>query len=165
MGNFNDPYNARMYHITITATSGEYILGRPKITNGVTDPGKDNARMVSPSFMIASRLGTLTVSEIGNGSDLQKVYSEHAKQYVEVYKDPTSGKTIHLSDWRLPTEAELEIIYKFQGTDNDPANADAIDYLLNAKNYYSASGPVLNPKSNTTGTSVRCIRDVYEAIE
>lgn len=165
IGNFNDPYNARMYHITITATSNEYILGRPKITNGVTDPGEDNARMVSPSFMIASRLGTLTVSEIGWGADLQKVYSEHAKQYVEVYKDPISGKTIHLSDWRLPTEAELEIIYKFQGTQNDPANADAIDYLLNAKNYYSASGPVPNPKSSTTGTSVRCIRDVYETIE
>ena len=159
-GNFNDPYNARMYHIRITATSGDYVLGRPKITNGITDPGEDNARMVSPSFMIASRLGTLTVSQIGNGANLQTVYSEHAKQYVEVYKDPETGKTVHLSDWRLPTEAELKIIYQFQGTEN--VQADAIDYLLNAGAYYSASGPVTNPKSNTSGTSVRCIRDVYE---
>lgn len=162
-GNFNDPYNARMYHIRITATSGDYILGRPKITNGVTDPGEDNARMVSPSFMIASRLGTLTTSMIPNNANLLKVYSEHAKQYVEVYKDPETGKTIHLSDWRLPTEAELEIIYQFQGTENQ--RADAIDYLLNAGAYYSASGPVENPKSDMTGTSVRCIRDVYEVAE
>ena len=89
------------------------------------------------------------------------VYAEHAKQYVEVYKDPTTGQTVHLGDWRLPTKAELEIIYQFQGTDNDPSNADAIDYLLNAGAYFSASGPVSNPKSNMDGTSVRCIRDVY----
>ena len=215
-GDFNNPYNARMYHIRITATSSEYVLGRPKITNGVTDPGEDNAKMVSPSFMIASRLGTLTTSAIdldpdysglvepspgdygatwqqgvwGNGSwqwpsgsdragynaalevyeqeraqreseAYLDVYAEHAKQYVEVYKDPTTGQTVHLGDWRLPTKAELEIIYQFQGTDNDPSNADAIDYLLNAGAYFSASGPVSNPKSNMDGTSVRCIRDVY----
>ena len=213
---FNNPYNARMYHIRITSTSAEYVIGRPKITNGVTDAGEDNARMVSPSFMIASRLGTLTTSAIDldpdysglvepnpadygatkqpgswlgsswtwpQGSDRAgynaaleiyeqqraqresdaylKVYAEHAKQYVEVYKDPETGKTVHLGDWRLPTKAELEIIYQFQGTDNDPNNADAIDYLLNAGAYFSASGPVSNPKSNMDGTSVRCIRDVY----
>lgn len=162
-GDFNNPYNARMYHIRITATSGDYILGRPKITNGVTDPGEDNARMVSPSFMIASRLGTLTTSLIPDNANLLTVYSEHAKQYVEVYKDPTTGNTVHLSDWRLPTEAELKIIYQFQGTENQ--RADAIDYLLNAGAYYSASGPVENPKSDMTGTSVRCIRDVYEVAE
>ena len=211
-GGFNDPYNARMYHIHITATSGDYTLGRPRITNGITDPGEDNARMVSPSFMIASRLGTLTTSRVeiagtglrepdpedygasigrwGNvtwpsGSDRDgyeaameefeqlniavrnenylKVYAEHAKQYVEVYVDPQTGKKVHLSDWRLPTEAELKIIYQFQGTEN--AQADAIDYLLNAGAYFSASGPVTNPKSNMTGTSVRCIRDVYEVTE
>ena len=160
-GNFNDPYNARMYHIRITETSGEYVLGKPKITNGVTDPGEDNARMVSPSFMIASRLGTLTVSRIDADDDetYLEVYAEHAKQYVEVYVDPETGETIHLSDWRLPTEAELEIIYQYQGTEG--TDADAMDYLLNAGHYFSASGPVANPKSNTTGKSVRCVRDVY----
>lgn len=184
-GEFNSPYNARMYHIRITATSDDYILGKPKITEGITDPGTDNARMVSPSFMIASRLGTLTTSAIEiepedyganknywgdviwpNGSDragyeaaFLKVYAEHAKQYVEVYTDPDTGETIHLSDWRLPTEAELEIIYQYQGEEGE--NAAAIDYLLNAGSYYSASGPVPNSKSNMDGMSVRCIRDVY----
>jgi len=160
--NFNNPYNARMYHIRITATSADYVLGRPKITNGITDPGTDNARMVSPSFMIASRLGTLMTNAVGANSNLQTVYAEHAKQYVEVYTDPETGETVHLSDWRLPTEAELEIIYKYQGTDGN--QADAIDYLLNAEYYYSASGPVYNSKYNSDGSggaSVRCIRDVY----
>lgn len=160
-GNFNDPYNARMYHIQITETSGEYVLGKPKITNGVTDPGEDNARMVSPSFMIASRLGTLTTSLIDANNDATylEVYAEHAKQYVEVYVDPETGETIHLSDWRLPTAAELEIIYQYQGEKG--ADADAMDYLLNAGYYFSASGPVANPNSDMSGKSVRCVRDVY----
>lgn len=160
-GNFNDPYNARMYHICITETSDKYILGKPKITNGVTDPGEDNSRMVSPSFMIASRLGTLTASRVDadDNATYLEVYAEHAKQYVEVYTDPETGETIHLNDWRLPTEAELEIIYQYQGTEG--TDADAIDYLLNAGAYFSASGPVDNPKSNMTGISVRCVRDAY----
>ena len=160
--NLNNSYNARMYHIRITASSGDYILGRPKITNGVTDPGEDNARVVSPSFMIASQLGTVLASEVSD-ANRKTVYTEHAKQYVEVYKDPKTGETVHLGDWRLPTEAELEIIYKYQGTSNDPANADAIDFLLGGDYYYSASGAVKNPKpnANSAGTFIRCIRDVY----
>ena len=160
--NLNNSYNARMYHIRITASSGDYILGRPKITNGVTDPGEDNARVVSPSFMIASQLGTVLASEVSD-ANRKTVYTEHAKQYVEVYTDPNTGKTVHLGDWRLPTEAELEIIYKYQGTSNDPANADAIDFLLGGDYYYSASGAVKNPKpnANSAGTFIRCIRDVY----
>ena len=41
------------------------------------------------------------------------------------------------------------------------ADADAIDYLLNAAYYYSASGRVSNSKNNMNGTGVRCVRDVY----
>ena len=74
-------------------------------------------------------------------------------------KDPETGETIHLDDWRLPTAAEIGIIYKYQGTANE--SADAIDYLLNAGAYFSASGPVTNPDSNSTGKSIRCIRDAY----
>ena len=161
-GNYESDCNARMYHIRITASSDEYTIGRPKITNGVTDSGEDNSRMVSPSFMIASRLG-LVRSKVD--SDYHKAaFSDHAKQYVEVYKDPNTGKEIHLTDWRLPTEAELKIIMKYQGSSDDLANADAIDYLLNGKYYYSASGAVYNSGHNRTeGTFIRCVRDVYEA--
>ena len=40
--------------------------------------------------------------------------------------------------------------------------SDAIDYLLNAYYYFSASGPVRNEKGNSRGTSVRCIRDAFD---
>ncbi|MBO8479619.1 MAG: hypothetical protein IAB76_00700, partial [Bacteroidetes bacterium] len=45
--------NARMYHVQITSSSSAYTIGRPRITDGVTDDGADNAELVSPSFIIA----------------------------------------------------------------------------------------------------------------
>ncbi len=163
-----DPGNARMYHINIMASSGDYVVGRPKITGGVTDPGADNANLVSPSFMIASRLAVITVNSINleassydsqetKDAEYLSIYSQHCEKYVEVYE--VGGTKIHLNDWRLPTAAELGIIYGLQGRAED--DAPAIDYLLNAGAYFSASGPVANPDSDTSGTSVRCVRDVY----
>lgn len=161
--------NARMYHVVISATSDNYTLGKPRLVEDehnvglmVTDPGADNAKLVSPSFMIASRLGFLNTGDgnlsLDDSENSLRAVREHCANYVEVYKDK-DGKTVVLDDWRLPTEAELQIIMKFQGTANQ--SADAIDYLLNARYYYSAGGRVYNDKSNSSGTSVRCIRDAY----
>lgn len=154
--------NARMYHVRITASSGDYTLGNPRITNGYTDPGLDNAQIVSPSFMIASRLGFVNTSEGGvswSNDYALDVARTHCANYVEVYKDDNNQKVV-LDDWRLPTTAELEIIMKFQGTAKQ--DADAIDFLLNANYYWSASERVRNSKGNSLGTSIRCIRDAYD---
>ncbi|MBE6302423.1 MAG: hypothetical protein E7089_00615 [Bacteroidales bacterium] len=155
--------NARMYHIRVTSTSSDYKVGRPRMTSdGYTDPGEDNKKLVSPSFMIASRLGFINSStgniSYANTDELKiKLYRNHCANYVEVYKDD-NGNSVVLDDWRLPTEAELKIIMDVQGTGN---NAEAIDYLLNARYYVSASGPVSNSKSETSGTAGRCVRDAY----
>ena len=157
-----------MYHIMITANSDEYIVGIPRLLNGVTDPGDDNKMLVSPSFMIASRLGVVTVDNINWDGDADynemfSVFGQHCEQYVETYVGP-DGKVIHLDDWRLPTEAELGIIMKYQ---RKGSNNESIDYLLNASYYFSASGPVYNELNEDTGyttnTSVRCVRDAYNA--
>lgn len=153
--------NARMYHVRITASSGDYTLGNPRITDGYTDPGLDNAQLVSPSFMIASRLGFVNTSTGGvewSQDYALEVARKHCKEYVEVYKDKDGSKVV-LDDWRLPTTAELEIIMKFQGEEDE--DADAIDYLLNAEFYWSASERVYNNKTSSSGTSIRCIRDAY----
>ena len=158
-------YNGRLYHIRLTATSNKYTVGRPRLIEDesnpglmVTDPGKDNAVLVSPSFMIASSLGGFTLGggnlTLDDSDKSLRVAREHCANYVEVAEDGTV-----YDDWRLPTEAELKIIMDFQGTEN--ADADAIDYLLNAAYYYSASGRVYNSKNNMNGTGVRCVRDVY----
>lgn len=141
--------NPRMYHVQLTATSGEYTLGRPRITNGITDPGADNAQLVSPSFMIASQLGAVASAES------VEMAASHCEQYVEVYKDE-NGNAVHLDDWRLPTKAELEIIMKYQHT------SDAMDEVLAGEAYWSASGLVTNDQATSFGTrAIRCIRDAY----
>lgn len=144
--------NARMYHVRITASSGDYTIGKPRITDGKTDPGADNAQLVSPSFMIASQLGAVLAAENVN------VAASHCEQYVEVYKDPQNQKTIHLKDWRLPTEAELKIIMKFQDT------SDAMDVVLSGDRYWSASGLVVTDEDdrNPSDKAIRCIRDAYD---
>ena len=167
-----DPGNARMYHVRITASSPDYNLGVPRKTTDAnvpfefTDPGADNANLVSPSFMIASRLGFVNSNGLTSANTQEKrlsVSRDHCAYYVEVANDGTI-----YDDWRLPTAQELRIIIELQGTSSE--SADAIDYLLNADFYYSASGPVYNRK-NDGGTSesqasssswaIRCIRDAY----
>lgn len=167
--------NTRMYHIEVTSTSKNYIVGRPRmvdpngntttdVENSITADDAANARLVSPSFMTASRLGALNSGSLDlsdlSQADALAVCKEHCKNYVEVVAD---GKGTVYSDWRLPTAAEIGIIVSLQGSGSGD-NTTAIDYLLNANYYYSASGPVANDKvgSGLSGTaSVRCIRDVY----
>ena len=166
--NSDNPGNARMYHIRITATSGEYSLGVPRmVSDGVqsyTDDGDDNAQLVSPSFMTASRLGKVDIQNYGNGlSSDERCYAmarDHCANYVEVDRDGNI-----YDNWRLPTASELGIIIQLQGSKSQ--SADAIDYLLDADYYMSASGLVLNPGRSSTSSpresmwAIRCIRDAY----
>ena len=136
--------NPRMYHVNVTATSGTYTIGRPQLdSNGYTDSGKDNAKLVSPSFMIASQLGAT------QEFDSAQIASQHCNQYVEVAQDGTV-----YDDWRLPTAAEINIIIDLQ------YNSRAMDPVLTGRTYWSASG------AQNTGTGdgtnrTRCIRDAY----
>ncbi len=58
-------------------------------------------------------------------------------------------------DWRLPTEAELLIIKKYQNA----APQEAMSEVLGGAYYWSASGAVqINSGMNTF---LRCIRDAY----
>lgn len=170
--NAQDPGNARMYHVRITATSGDYNLGVPRLTTDpnvsfmFTDPGEDNANLVSPSFMIASRLGFVSSTNYRNANTDTKRISlarDHCANYVEVADDGTV-----YDDWRLPTASELQIIIDLQGTSSQ--SADAIDYLLNADYYLAASGRVYNSKNDgnlseseaqESSWAIRCIRDAY----
>ena len=144
--NVSNMNNHRMYHVTITASSGEYTLGRPRLDDeGYTDGGADNAKLVSPSFMLASQLGSVYAIEDKEGA------AQHCERYVEVSRDGTV-----YDDWRLPTEAELKIIMKFQNT------SDAMSEVLTYSTYWGASGEVTNSNGNGSTGAIRCIRDAYD---
>ena len=169
--------NLRNYHIRVMASSDQYTIGRPRIdNNGYTASDEENAKLVSPSFVIASRLGAVYSTSGGlSNLDLNQkliVFADHAKNYVEVDDigdNKNANNVVVYDNWRLPTKAEIEIIIELQGKSGE--NAAAVDYLLNGAYYMSASGPVFNPKnsdgvketdqSKKNDVAIRCVRDVY----
>ena len=173
-----ETHNVRNYHVRVMASSNNYTLARPELDEyGYTDGSVENSKLVSPSFVIASRLGAVlsTYSGLSSMSNEKKLiaFADHCKNYVEVddVNDDAKDPVKVYDNWRLPTEAELKIIMDIQGTDGQ--DADAIDFLLNGGYYMSASGPVFNPKNtdNTeqladpmqaTGVAIRCVRDAFE---
>ena len=172
-----EQHNVRNYHVRMMASSGDYIVGRPALDEyGYTAGDADNALLVSPSFVIASRLGAVlsTYSGLSDMSNDKKLvaFADHCKNYVEVddVNDDKNDPVVVHDNWRLPTEAELKIIIDIQGASGQ--NADAIDYLLNGAYYMSASGPVYNPKNSdgtealddpmkATDVAIRCVRDAF----
>ena len=172
-----EQHNVRNYHVRIMASSDEYTVGRPAIDQyGYTAADEDNAKLVSPSFVIASRLGAVlsTYSGLSDMTNDKKLvaFADHCKNYVEVddVNDDKKDPVEVYDNWRLPTEAELKIIMDIQGGSGD--NAVAIDFLLNGGYYMSASGPVYNHKRNdgtveladpmqATGVAIRCVRDAF----
>ena len=147
--------NARMYHVQITATSSTYVSGIPeKDEDGYTDSSQDNAKLVSPSFMIASQLGAVFASGGDTQSNRNRAKT-HCKEYAETYIDE-NGEVVHLTDWRLPTAAEIGIIVKFQ------TSSEVMDVVLGGRYYFCASGTVgTGIGGNNDGYFLRCIRDVY----
>ena len=173
-----DPGNQRMYHVHVTATSGDYTVGRPRIVdengnlttdveNGQTDDSADNARLVSPSFMIASQLGVTQSADNVNDSNYARAVNQ-CKNYVETYYDDLnnnnkwdSGEPIyHYRDWRLPTAEEIRIISELQGKTNG-----AVDTVLAGQYYFCASPQKYvngaGSSSSNRGYFIRCIRDAY----
>lgn len=155
------PSNNMMYFVTITQTSDKYNIAHP-LTERVGAYNnqeaaintQENDQLVSPSFMLASQLGTVLASEF----DWDKA-REHCAYYVETYKDQ-DGKTQHLTDWRLPTTAEIDVIIEYQ---NRATNV--MEEVLTGERYYVAwseadGNGTADVASGSGGSAVRCIRDV-----
>lgn len=119
--------NNNMYFVRITKTSNEYVLSVPAMdSDGYTENSPENNKLVAPAFMIASQLGTVSIQSFDSAK-------EHCRQYAE---KSIAGEVY--DDWRLPTEAELLIIDKYQGDDNS-----VIDRVLAGDKYWAASGDVM----------------------
>ena len=152
-----------MYHIRITASSGDYTLGIPRRDadnyTASDDVVPNNSKVVSPSFLIASQLGaTQTASSTAQAES-------HCARYVETYVDD-EGNTVHLDNWRLPTQYEIGVILGLQPGANENTDDMAVDRVLTGSRYWSASGAVSSSNWHNVTTSgsynIRCIRDVYD---
>lgn len=154
--------NNMMYFVTITQTSENYKLAHP-VTETINDnqlaavSSSENDQLVSPSFMLASTLGTVSSSSLSGWKEARN----HCSYYVEAYQ--WNGKTYYLDDWRLPTTSEIKVIINYQNNDNVE---DVMTPVLTGANYYVSyqfangnRGTASTGYSNS-GNFVRCIRDV-----
>lgn len=159
-----DNTNPMMYFVTITQTDEDYKIAHPLTEKAqewdnqlVAVNSAENDGFVSPTFMLASQLGTVYSNYISGWEEARK----HCAYYVETYKNK-NDETIILDDWRLPTSAEIEVIIKYQ---NDPKTSDVMATVLGGANYYVAysqangDGTAAVPGGDN-GKFIRCIRDV-----
>lgn len=154
----NPQNNNRMYLVQLTSTNSEYTIARPKTDyeNGqlITVDSEENNELVSPAFMLASQLGT-----VSSGISWSNA-KEQCKNYIEVIKFSDDEEPYRLDDWRLPTRQELSIIADYQ-----KRQPQVLDEVLRGSRYWTARDGVAYdvPNSTTSGTGVRCIRDVTPA--
>ena len=176
-----------MYHIRILVPPENMILGFPPMEeveffDGKTSKGfkkltkndEETSRMVSPSFELASQLGaTFTwpyyrFAFFYSGkpqidTENKKSATYNCATYVE-YRDK-DGVTEEVKGWRLPTEAEIELIDQLQ---NDTKSA--VKRIMTGRYYwdsYSANGAKLMARPESRGSSsdrahIRCVRDVKD---
>lgn len=141
--------NNQMYVVQITSTNqtnSDYKIGHVTNINPNTKLSEEN--VVSPAFMLASQLGTVsTFSEGVNASN-------HCDKYVEVRTD---GKKY--TGWRLPTAAEIGVITKYQYD----SKQDVMSEVLKGNKYWALDGSKVIANSDGSGSGyVRCVRDLSQ---
>lgn len=191
--------NKSIYRITVQNPPADMILGFPpreqtyfyKSRNGsvahsdhTTKRDAETARMVSPSFELASQLGATsawpyneTFSK-GRNRYYYENYTYTWDGYVEVntalcncatYTETreVNGVEVILDDWRLPTEAEIKLIDQLQ---NDPNSA--VKSIMTGSFYWDARNEdgarkmdsPEDPEDDGSSTQAftRCVRDVKD---
>lgn len=139
--------NNQMYVVQITSTNqtnSDYKIGHVTNINPNTKLSEEN--VVSPAFMLASQLGTVsTFSEGVNASN-------HCDKYVEVRTDGYK-----YTGWRLPTAAEIGVITKYQYD----SKQDVMSEVLKGYKYWALDGSKVIANSDGEGSGyVRCVRDL-----
>lgn len=145
-GASNGQHNNQMYVVQITNTpqNSKYKIGH--VTNIDKNTKLSSEDVVSPAFMLASQLGTVT--KFSKGVDA----SNHCDKYVEVRTD---GKKY--TDWRLPTASEIGVITNYQYK----TNQNVIDVVLAGRTYWVLNGSQVTANTNDRDTGfVRCVRDL-----
>ena len=137
----DEQYNNQMYVVQITSTQqgSNYKIGHVKNTSYSTE------NVVSPAFMLASQLGTVSAHSTGESA------SQHCNDYIEVSKD---GKVY--DDWRLPTPAEIGVITKYQYNESQ----NVITEVLKGRYYWALNHTKIETRRKNSGTGTRCVRDL-----
>lgn len=149
--------NNRMYIIQVSSTKdSKYNIAHPN-TDKAT--GYTNDEVVSPAFMIASQLGA-----VYSGNFDQASAKTHCETYREVKKE--NGEQVIYDGWRLPTKTEIQFIVDFQQESfkrNDNKEIKPIKPVLQGAYYYTLNNKSVETGYSSSGTFVRCVRDLTPA--
>lgn len=157
---YSGKQNNRMYIIQVSSTKNSDY----NIAHANTDAsGYTKDKVVSPAFMIASQLGT-----VSSGAFNQENARQHCNTYREVQKEKESNVQVIYDGWRLPTEAEIKFIVDFQKESfktNDGTTKKPIQPVLQGERYYTLNNSTVetNIQNAGSGTFVRCVRDLTPA--
>ena len=151
-----------------------------KISKLTTKRDAETARMVSPSFELASQLGATNpypyleygwYYSSGKWSETSKIgaYKETALCNCATYTETriVNGVEVTLDDWRLPTEAEIKLIDQLQHNSNSAVKSIMTgSYYWDARNENGAR-KMDSPEDPEDGGSAtraytRCVRDVKD---
>ena len=194
--------NTAIYRITVQNPPAGMILGFPPrettdfwpgywngsrwvLTGGsetsklTTKRDAETARMVSPSFELASQLGATerwSYLEYGWTQDYSgwnpswystnKIGADEETALCDcaLYTETriVNGKEVLLDDWRLPTEAEIRLIDQLQNDSNS-----AVKSIMTGRYYWSAKdNAAIKLKGGSGGSTsyayTRCVRDVKD---
>ncbi|WP_152568386.1 fimbrial tip adhesin FimD [Porphyromonas macacae] len=187
--------NKSMYHVVILIPpkDGNMILGFPPteqktfykrsyrrkhryeyepVVELVTKNDRETAKMVSPSFELASQLGaTLPIKykDIRDNGDYilydvnkkGKIVLTNALGTCAGYTETRiiNGREEILDDWRLPTDAEIALIDRLQNN-----HKSAVKTIMTGKFYWAANGVAHQMIRGKDGSPekayTRCVRDV-----
>lgn len=141
--------NNHMYVIQMSNTSSDYVFGKP--TLDANYQSQDD--VVYPALMMASQLGAVTPFGTARNAAI------HCGTYMEV---DVNGK--RFTGWRLPTDAEIKVIYKYQYDDD---TSEIITEVLGGENYYNLSGGSSknwheDPYGTNNNNYVRCVREMSD---
>lgn len=188
--------NNAIYRITVMTPPEGVILGFPpkepvtfqawredftkpwnrSYSDEITKRDAETANMVSPSFELASQMGASEpyyywwVDKDRYGNPTRYYNNPRAavcgcSSYWEVRE--VNGKRVTLSDWRLPTEAEIKLIDQLQNTpDGKVKSIMTGKYYWDARNDNSYSTLIKGKYDDDMPAKgwayIRCVRDVKE---
>lgn len=191
--------NRAIYRITVQSPPQGMILGFPPTETWrhehkvgkdhsewhnlqITKNDRETSNMVSPSFELASQLGaTWTMSYSGKGKWIEERGFKHRDRKWKWWRGAAchcddyweeryvNGRLERLDDWRLPTEAEIQLVDELQHRRNGVVKSIMTgNYYWDAYKADGATEMKSPDEKNGQGGSedrayVRCVRDVKES--
>ncbi len=151
--------------------------GENTSTKLTTKSDAETAKMVSPSFELASQLGA-TLPHYYEENAWRLRYGRWRETNDKIVEFPlcncatytetriVNGVEVTLDDWRLPTEAEIKLIDRLQNDSNSAVKSIMTGaYYWDARNQNGAtkmSNPTASTLTTSTEAAIRCVRDVKD---